>query len=197
MMDFVAPVLPQALTREEILHDYRLAYLSRQVSIVGRREVLSGNAKFGIFGDGKELPQLAMARNFRKGDFRSGYYRDQTFMFATGMTTPQQLFAQLYGHTDLAADPSTAGRNMNSHFSTRNLDDQGGWRNLMAQNNSSADLAPTGSQMPRLVGLAYASRLYREMETLKAFPEFSHNGDEVVSERLGMLPPQRVCFGSR
>src|SRR5512145_1754078 len=139
---------------EEIINDYRLALLSRQCSIIGSREVLSGKAKFGIFGDGKELPQLAMARAFRNGDFRSGYYRDQTFMFATGMSSVQEFFAQLYAHADVEAEPSTAGRAMNGHFGTRSLNPDGSWKDLTAQKNSAADVSPTAAQMPRVVGLA-------------------------------------------
>ena len=130
------------LSREEILHDYRLAYQSRQASYIGRREVMSGKAKFGIFGDGKEIPQLAMVRAFRKGDWRSGYYRDQTFAFATGMATFEEFFAQLYAHADVKADPATAGRSMNAHFATRSLNPDGTWVDLTAQYNSSADLSP-------------------------------------------------------
>lgn len=174
-----------SLSLDDILQDYRVACLSRQVSVIGRREVLSGKAKFGIFGDGKELPQLAMARAARPGDFRSGYYRDQTFMFATAALTIQEFFAQLYAHTDVAADPASAGRAMNAHFATRSLDETGQWRNLLAQVNSSADVSPTGSQMPRLVGLAYASRLYRELEELHAMAQFSHHGDEVAFGTIG------------
>jgi 2-oxoisovalerate dehydrogenase E1 component len=174
-----------SLSVEEILLDYRTACLSRQVSLIGRREVLSGKAKFGIFGDGKELPQLAMARAARHGDFRSGYYRDQTFMFAVGGLTIQEFFAQLYAHTDVEADPASAGRAMNAHFATRSLDDTGQWRNLLAQVNSSADVSPTGSQMPRLVGLAYASRLYRELEDLHSLTQYSCNGDEVAFGTIG------------
>jgi pyruvate/2-oxoglutarate/acetoin dehydrogenase E1 component/TPP-dependent pyruvate/acetoin dehydrogenase alpha subunit len=173
------------LSPEEILADYSLAYRSRQVSLIGRREVMSGKAKFGIFGDGKEVAQIALAKVIQKGDFRSGYYRDQTFMFASGETTIQSFFAQLYAHADLEADPATAGRSMNAHFATRSLDCNGQWKDLMAQFNTSADVSPTGAQMPRLVGLAYASRLYRELEELKAFPQFSHNGDEVAFGMVG------------
>lgn len=174
-----------ALTAEEILADYRVAYRSRQASYIGRREVMSGKAKFGIFGDGKELPQLAMARLFRPGDWRSGYYRDQTFMFATGMSTVQQFFAQLYAHADVEADPATAGRAMNAHFATRSLNPDGSWRDLTAQPNSSADVSPTASQMPRAVGLAYASKLYRQLDELRSFRQFSHNGDEIVFATIG------------
>jgi TPP-dependent pyruvate/acetoin dehydrogenase alpha subunit len=155
------------LSREEVLQDYRLAYRSRQVSLVGRREVMSGKAKFGIFGDGKELVQIAMAKAFRNGDFRSGYYRDQTFMFAIGATSFEEFFSQLYANPDVNADPASAGRAMNGHFATRSLNPDGSWKNLLHQVNSSADVSPTGSQMPRLVGLAYASRLYREIEELR------------------------------
>jgi len=168
--------------RDQIIHDYRIAYQSRQASLLGRREVLTGKAKFG---DGKEVPQLAMARAFRNGDFRSGYYRDQTFMFATGMSNVQQFFAQLYAHTDTEAEPSSAGRSMNGHFGTRSLHPDGSWKNLTEMPNSSADVSPTGSQMPRLVGLAYASKLYRELDELKNFTQFSRNGDEVAFGTIG------------
>lgn len=170
---------------EEIIQDYRLAYRSRQASYIGRREVLSGKAKFGIFGDGKELPQLAMARVFNKGDFRSGYYRDQTFMFATGMATIQELFAQLYANPDLQAEPSSGGRMMDAHFATRSLNPDGSWRDLTAQPNSTGDVSPTGSQMPRVVGLAYASKLYRQIPALQQFTQFSNNGDEVAFATIG------------
>jgi pyruvate/2-oxoglutarate/acetoin dehydrogenase E1 component/TPP-dependent pyruvate/acetoin dehydrogenase alpha subunit len=173
------------LNPEEIIEDYRQAYRSRQVSLIGRREVMSGKAKFGIFGDGKEIAQIALAKVIHKGDFRSGYYRDQTFMFATGETTIQSFFAQLYAHADLEADPATGGRSMNAHFATRSLDCDGQWKDLTAQFNSSADVSPTAAQMPRLVGLAYASRLYRELEELKAFPQFSHDGDEIAFGMVG------------
>src|SRR4030066_1813705 len=149
--------LPSA---EEIILDYRLAYRSRQASYMGRREVLSGKAKFGIFGDGKELPQLAIARGVNPGDFRSGYYRDQTFAFATGMATIQEFFAQLYANPDLEAEPSSGGRMMDAHFATRSLNSDGSWKYLTAQPNPTGDVSPTASQMPRVVGLAYASKLY-------------------------------------
>lgn len=173
------------LERDEILKDYYLGVLSRQVSLIGRREVMSGKAKFGIFGDGKELPQLAMAHAFRPGDFRAGYYRDQTFMFATGALTPQQFFAQLYAHADVTADPASAGRAMNAHFATRSLNEDGSWKDLTQMTNSSADVSPTASQMPRLVGLAYASKLYRQLDELKAFTQFSHNGEEIAFGTIG------------
>jgi 2-oxoisovalerate dehydrogenase E1 component len=173
------------LTPEEIVNDYLIAYRSRQVSLIGRREVLSGKAKFGIFGDGKELAQIAMAKVFRKGDWRSGYYRDQTLWFALGAVTVQEFFAQLYAHADVEADPNMAGRAMNSHFATRLLDADGQWRNQTELYNTSADLSPTAAQMPRLVGLGYASRLYRELKELKRFITFSHNGDEVAFGTIG------------
>jgi pyruvate/2-oxoglutarate/acetoin dehydrogenase E1 component/TPP-dependent pyruvate/acetoin dehydrogenase alpha subunit len=173
------------LAPEAVLEDYRLAYRSRQVSLIGRREVMSGKAKFGIFGDGKEVPQLAMAHAFRKGDFRSGYYRDQTFLFATGELTIQQFFAQLYAHADLQAEPATGGRSMNAHFATRSLNPDGTWKNLLEIHNSASDISPTGAQMPRLVGLAYASRLYRELEELHRFPQFSDRGNEIAFGTIG------------
>jgi pyruvate/2-oxoglutarate/acetoin dehydrogenase E1 component/TPP-dependent pyruvate/acetoin dehydrogenase alpha subunit len=173
------------LEPKEILDDYRLAYRSRQVSLSGRREVMSGKAKFGIFGDGKELAQIALAKVFREGDFRSGYYRDQTFMFAIGALTIQEFFAQLYAHADVEADPASAGRAMNAHFATRSLNPDGSWRELTSQPNSSADVSPTGSQMPRLVGLGYASRLYRELDELHAFTRFSDRGNEIAFGMIG------------
>lgn len=174
-----------AYSRAEALADYRLACLSRQISLIGRREVISGNAKFGIFGDGKELAQLALARVVRPGDFRAGYYRDQTLQLALGALTPQQFFAQLYGHADLAADPASGGRTMNAHFATRLLDDEGRWLPQTGQPQSSADISPTAGQMPRLVGLAYASRLYRELDELRALSEFSQGGDEIAIGTIG------------
>jgi 2-oxoisovalerate dehydrogenase E1 component len=173
------------LSSEEIIQDYRLAVRSRYVSLVGRREVMSGKAKFGIFGDGKEVAQLAMAHSFQKGDFRSGYYRDQTFMFAIKTTDPEEFFAQLYAHADVEAEPATAGRAMNAHFATRFLDQDGNWMDLISLYNSSADVSPTGSQMPRLVGLAYASRLYRELEELHHLTQFSNNGNEIAFGTIG------------
>ncbi|MGH2582839.1 MAG: alpha-ketoacid dehydrogenase subunit alpha/beta [Anaerolineales bacterium] len=172
-------------TKKQVLGDYRLCYRSRQASLIGRREVLSGKAKFGIFGDGKELAQIAMTKVFQKGDFRSGYYRDQTFMFAIGEHTFDEFFAQLYAHADVNAEPATAGRAMNAHFATRSLNQDGTWKPLAELHNSSADISPTGSQMPRLVGLAYASKLYRELKELKDFTQFSHNGNEVAFGTIG------------
>ncbi|MCC9135935.1 thiamine pyrophosphate-dependent enzyme [Pontibacter silvestris] len=177
--------ITQKITTEEILNDYRIGWESRLASLTGRKEVFMGKAKFGIFGDGKELAQLAMAKFFRNGDWRSGYYRDQTFMFAIGELTLQQYFAQLYAHTDVEKDPSTAGRSMNGHFGTRSLDEEGKWKNLVEQKNSSADISPTAAQMPRLVGLAYASKLYRQNPELHNMKTFSNNGNEVAFGTIG------------
>lgn len=173
------------ISTAEILRDYSLAVQSRQASTIGRREVLSGKAKFGIFGDGKEVAQIAMAKAFQKGDFRAGYYRDQTFMFAIGAATIQQFFAQLYAHADETADPHSVGRQMNSHFATRSLNPDGSWKPLTEMYNSAADLSPTASQMPKLVGLGYASQLYRRLETHHKFAGFSRNGDEVAFGTIG------------
>jgi pyruvate/2-oxoglutarate/acetoin dehydrogenase E1 component/TPP-dependent pyruvate/acetoin dehydrogenase alpha subunit len=182
------------LSKAELLDDYRLAWESRHASLAGRREVFMGKAKFGIFGDGKELPQLAMARAFRAGDFRSGYYRDQTFMVAIGELTWQQYFAQLYAHADPEADPSTAGRAMNGHFGTRLLDDDGQFKPQTSTKNSSADISPTGGQMPRLVGLAYASKLYRQNPALHQFTDFSVGGNEVAFGTIGNASTSEGVF---
>ncbi len=176
---------PLPLEKEEIIKDYRLAYQSRQASLIGRREVLSGKAKFGIFGDGKELANIALGRVFRKGDWRSGYYRDQTWMAMLGVMSLQQMFAQLYAHADLEAEPNSMGRNMNAHPASRLLNPDGSWNDQTASYNSTADVAPTGSQMPRSVGLAYASVLYRRLEELQKYTQFSHNGDEVTFATIG------------
>lgn len=170
---------------EEVLSDYRLARISREMSLLGRREVLGGKAKFGIFGDGKEIAQIAMAKQFQNGDFRSGYYRDQTFMMAIGMLTVKEYFAALYAHTDVDKEPSSAGRQMGGHFSTRSLNEDGSWKNLMEQKNSSADVSPTASQMPRLVGLALASKIYRENKALHGMKEFTNKGNEVAFGTIG------------
>ena len=151
----------QDIDKNQVLTDYKLAYLSRQVSLMGRKEVFMGRAKFGVFGDGKELAQIAMARFFQKGDFRSGYYRDQTFMFGIGELSVQEFFAQLYAHTDVEAEPASAGRLMNSHFGTRSLDSEGNWKDLTKTKNSTSDISPTAAQMPKLLGLAYASKLFK------------------------------------
>ncbi|WP_333820157.1 alpha-ketoacid dehydrogenase subunit alpha/beta [Ohtaekwangia sp.] len=179
---------------KDILSDYRLAVESREASIIGRKEVFMGKAKFGIFGDGKEVAQIAMAKVFRNGDFRSGYYRDQTFMFAIGELTVQQFFAQLYAHTDLDADPSTAGRLMTGHFGTRTLDADGKFKNLSEIKNSSADISPTAGQMPRLLGLAYASKLYRNNPALKEYTNFSINGNEIAFGTIGNASTSEGMF---
>ncbi|MCB0761499.1 MAG: transketolase [Flavobacteriales bacterium] len=171
--------------REQMLSDYRIACISRETSLLGRKEVLTGKAKFGIFGDGKEVAQLAMARSFRKGDFRSGYYRDQTFMFALNQLTVKEYFAALYAHTDVEKEPASGGRQMGGHYATRNLDGDGQWKNLTEQYNSSADVSPTASQMPRLLGLAQASAVYRQHGGLGHMTNFSHNGDEVAFGTIG------------
>ncbi len=172
--------------KQSLLADYKLGLKSRQISIIGRKEVLTGKAKFGIFGDGKELPQLVLARFFKNGDFRSGYYRDQTLAFATGMASPSHFFTQLYGITDRQWEPHSGGRQMNCHFSSRLLDDQGNWKNLLEQKNSSADISPTGGQMSRLLGLAYASKLYRQEPSLKGHGDgYSLNGNEVAWGTIG------------
>ena len=171
--------------RKEVLHDYRLVIESRNASLVGRKEVLTGKAKFGIFGDGKEVAQIAMAKAFRKGDFRSGYYRDQTFMFAIGESSITEFFAQLYANPDVNAEPSSAGRSMNGHFSTRSLNADGSWKDLTQIKNSSSDISPTAGQMPRLVGLAYASKLYRNNPDLTPFTSFSDKGNEVAFGTIG------------
>jgi 2-oxoisovalerate dehydrogenase E1 component len=170
--------------KEEVLTDYRIACVSRQVSLLGRREVLTGKAKFGIFGDGKEIPQLAMAREFRKGDWRAGYYRDQTFMFAAGLMTPEEFFAQLYGDTDADFNPQSAGRLMNNHFSTKTIDEEGNWLTLTERLNVSADISPTAGHMPRLLGLALASKFFRENKSLTT-TGFSDSGNEVAFGTIG------------
>ena len=179
---------------KEILEDYRITVLSRETSLIGRKEVFMGKAKFGIFGDGKEVPQLAMARVFRNGDHRSGYYRDQTFMLAIGELTVQQYFAQLFAHTDIEADPSSAGRLMNSHFATRMLDPAGNWLKQTELKNSSSDISPTGAQMSRLIGLAFASKLYRNNPDLKDFEDFSDNGNEIAFGTIGNAATSEGCF---
>jgi len=171
--------------KTQLLEDYRLVCLSREASLLGRKEVLTGKAKFGIFGDGKELAQVAMARQFEKGDFRSGYYRDQTFMMAIGELTVQQYFAALYAHPDVEQEPASGGRQMGGHYATRSLDEQGEWKNLMAQYNSSADISPTAGQMPRLLGLAQASKVYRNNPELRHMRQFSNEGNEVAFGTIG------------
>lgn len=171
--------------RKEVLDDYRLACESREVSLLARKEVLTGKAKFGIFGDGKEVAQIAMAKYFKPGDFRSGYYRDQTFVFATGIATAEQFFSQLYADPDLANEPFSGGRQMNSHFATPNLDADGQWRDLTKIKNTATDMAPTAAQMPRALGLAFASKLFRDVEALKPLTHLSNNGNEVCFATIG------------
>ena len=171
--------------KTEILKDYKIAITSRECSLLGRKEVLTGKAKFGIFGDGKEVPQLAMAKFFKNGDFRSGYYRDQTFMMAIGELSIQQLFAGLYGHTDIEHEPMSAGRQMGGHFVTHSLHNDGSWKNLLQQKNSSADISPTAAQMPRLLGLAQASKMYRALSDIDKSKNFSNNGNEIAWGTIG------------
>ncbi|HYK77336.1 MAG TPA: thiamine pyrophosphate-dependent enzyme [Daejeonella sp.] len=177
-----------------IINDYKIAYESRQASLLGRKEVLTGKAKFGIFGDGKEVAQLAMAKAFKNGDWRSGYYRDQTFMFATGMSSISEFFAQLYANPDVQADPASAGRQMNGHFATRTLNEDGSWKDLTAMKNCSSDISPTGGQMARLVGLALASKLYRNNPELSYLKSFSVNGDEVAFGTIGNASTSEGVF---
>lgn len=171
--------------KTEVLTDFRIANESRQASLLGRKEVLTGKAKFGIFGDGKELAQIAMAKQFKAGDFRAGYYRDQTFMFAIGESDIEKFFAQLYAHPDIKAEPSSAGRSMNGHFSTRLLNEDGSWRELSKLKNSSSDISPTAGQMPRLVGLAWASKLFRNNKELHYLTDFTDKGNEVAFGTIG------------
>lgn len=171
--------------KAEILADFRIASVSREASLLGRREVLTGKAKFGIFGDGKEVAQIAMAKQFQNGDWRSGYYRDQTFMMAIGALNVQQYFAALYAHTDLDHEPTSAGRQMGGHYATRSLNDDGSWRNLMDQKNSSADISPTAGQMPRVLGLAQASKVFRNNPDLHEFTNFTNKGNEVAFGTIG------------
>ena len=185
---------PIDLPVAEILKDYRTAIVSRQASLLGRKEVLSGKAKFGIFGDGKEVAQLAMARSFRPGDWRSGYYRDQTFMFAIGSSNVRKFFAQLYADTDIEREPESGGRQMNSHFASRFLDEKGEWLNQLMMHNTSADASPTASQMSRLVGLGYASKLYRQNKKLAKNTQFSKQGAEVAFGTIGNASTSEGVF---
>ncbi len=177
-----------------IIKDYKIAFESRQASLLGRKEVLTGKAKFGIFGDGKEVAQLAMAKAFKNGDWRSGYYRDQTFMFATGMSNISEFFAQLYAHPDVEAEPASAGRQMNGHYSTRTLNADGSWKNLTEIKNCSSDISPTGGQMARLVGLAYASKLFRNNNELDYLKNFSVQGNEVAFGTIGNASTSEGVF---
>ena len=187
-----APVQPESqgpdhfpLTKEQIIKDYRIAFASRQFSRAGRQEVMNGRAQFGIFGGGKEVPQVALAHAFKKGDFRSGYYRDQTLMMALGLIDLRDMFAHLYADTNPNLDLSLGSRQMGSHFNLRLLNKDGSWKNLVDRYNNSSDVSPTAAQMPRLVGLGYASRLYRELDELKQFTRFSNNGNEVAFGTIG------------
>lgn len=171
--------------REEVLQDYRWACISRETSLLGRKEVLTGKAKFGIFGDGKEVAQIAMAKFFQPGDFRSGYYRDQTFMFASGLATVEQFFAQLYANPNLEQEPFSAGRQMNGHFATRWVDEQGEWLDLANRKNISSDIAPTAGQMTRGLGLAFASKCFRNVKELQEYSNLSNNGNEVCFCTIG------------
>jgi pyruvate/2-oxoglutarate/acetoin dehydrogenase E1 component/TPP-dependent pyruvate/acetoin dehydrogenase alpha subunit len=180
--------------KAEVLNDYKIAVTSRECSLLGRREVLTGKAKFGIFGDGKEIPQLAWAKAFKNGDWRSGYYRDQTFMMAIGKLTIQQFFAGLYAHTTLEADPMSAGRQMGGHFATHSLHEDGSWKNLTEQKNSSADISPTAGQMPRLLGLAQASKIFRNVKGVQNKTNFSINGNEVAWGTIGNASTSEGLF---
>ncbi|AFL82269.1 pyruvate/2-oxoglutarate dehydrogenase complex, dehydrogenase component beta subunit [Aequorivita sublithincola DSM 14238] len=180
--------------KESVLNDYKIAVTSRECSLLGRREVLTGKAKFGIFGDGKEVPQLAWAKAFQNGDWRSGYYRDQTFMMAIGKLTIEQFFAGLYGHTDIKADPMSAGRQMGGHFATHSLNEDGSWKNLTQQKNSSADISPTAGQMPRLLGLAQASKIFRNVKGIEDKTNFSINGNEVAWGTIGNASTSEGLF---
>lgn len=180
--------------KTEVLNDYKIAATSRECSLVGRREVLTGKAKFGIFGDGKEVPQIAMAKFFKNGDFRSGYYRDQTFMMAIGELTLANFFAGLYGNTDIKQEPMSAGRQMGGHFVTHSLNDDGSWKNLTKQKNSSADISPTAAQMPRLLGLAQASKIYREINNIPNQKNFSNEGNEIAWGTIGNASTSEGVF---
>ena len=173
--------------KKEILSDYKLGWTSRYISLIGRKEVLSGKAKFGIFGDGKEVPQIALSKVFKKGDFRSGYYRDQTLVMAIGGVTIEQFFAQLYAHPDEKADPNSAGRQMNSHYATKLVENDGSWVNQTNLKNTASGISPTAGQMARLVGLAQASKMYRNLPSLKGkkWEKFSKKGNEIAFGTIG------------
>ncbi len=177
-----------------VINDYKIAFESRQASVLGRREVLTGKAKFGIFGDGKEVPQVAMAKAFKNGDWRSGYYRDQTFAFATGISTIKEFFAQLYANPTEGADPFSGGRQMNCHFATKSVNEDGSWNDLTQIKNCSSDISPTGGQMARLVGLAYASKLFRQNKELDYLKNFSVNGNEVAFGTIGNASTSEGVF---
>jgi len=180
--------------RKEVLNDFKIALISRECSLLGRREVLTGKAKFGIFGAGKEVPQLAMAKAFKKGDWRSGYYRDQTFMMAIGEFNAQHFFASLYGHADIKVDSFSAGRQMNGHFASHSLNEDGTFKNLSEQYNISADVSPTAGQMPRLLGLAEASKKFRTIKELNNVNKFSNNGNEIAWGTIGNASTSEGLF---
>ena len=181
--------------RKVLLADFQLACVSREVSLLGRKEVLTGKAKFGIFGDGKEMCQIALAKVVRPGDWRSGYYRDQTFMMSRGLLNVQQYFAALYGHADVKHEPFSAGRQMGGHFATRILNDEGDWLDQMADVNSSSDISPTGGQMPRLLGLAQASKIYKSMPDLaKLSAKFTSEGNEIAVGTIGDASTSQGAF---
>ncbi|TXK72948.1 thiamine pyrophosphate-dependent enzyme [Mesonia sp. K4-1] len=180
--------------KEQVIQDYKTAVISRECSLLGRREVLTGKAKFGIFGDGKEVPQLAMAKAFQNGDFRSGYYRDQTFMMALNLLSVEEFFAGLYGNTNLEKEPMAGGRQMGGHFGTHSLQEDGTWKNLAEQKNSSADISPTAGQMPRLLGLAQASKIYRNVEGIDIAPQFSNKGNEIAWGTIGNASTSEGLF---
>ncbi len=171
--------------KKTVLKDYEMAAISRETSLLGRKEVLTGKAKFGIFGDGVEVAQVAMAKFFKTGDYRSGYYRDQTFMFASGLATVEQFFAQLYANTNIEQEPFSGGRQMNAHFATKFVDDKGNWLDLANRKNVSADIAPTAGQMPRALGLAFASKCFRNIGKVKNEEQLSHNGNEICFCTIG------------
>ncbi|WP_018612113.1 alpha-ketoacid dehydrogenase subunit alpha/beta [Segetibacter koreensis] len=184
-IDLTDEVMSYDRFREEVLQDYKIAMESRETSLLGRREVLTGKAKFGIFGDGKEIAQIAMAKFFKNGDFRAGYYRDQTFMFSTGLATIEQFFSQLYADPDITHDPFSAGRQMNAHFATPFVDDEGNWLDLANRKNISSDIAPTAGQMPRALGLALASKVLRSLPDIKKLKNLSNNGNEICFCTIG------------
>src|SRR5690606_32311132 len=171
--------------RQQLIEDYRLACISREASLLGRKEVLTGKAKFGIFGDGKELAQIAMAKQFQNGDWRSGYYRDQTFMLSIEALTIQQYFSALYAHTDVTAEPASGGRQMGGHYATRFLNEDGSYKNVANLKNSSGDISPTAGQMPRLLGLAQASKVFKHNKELASWTQFSKGGNEVAFGTIG------------
>jgi len=178
---------------EEAINDYYIVYLSRQLSILGRKEVHNGRAHFGIFGDGKEVAQVVYAKGFKKGDWRSGYYRDQTFMLALGLLQPEEFFSMIYGETNEELNPSTVGRNFNNHFSTQNIDENGEIKDLMNTYNSASDISSTGGQMPRLLGLAQASKIVRQKPDMQKFMKNNVTGNEVAFGMIGFTGSGCSC----